>query len=997
MKKTISILLIVAMMLASMLAIIPVSAAPKGDKISTAAEFAAMAADGEYYLANDIIISASYKEAFKGKLDGNGKTITVYSATPIFEKIEGAEISNLNIVMEFETGKPNGTFGALAKTAYGNFEAINADISFVFTEKPAVSHLGGLFGEVNGETDMYEIIVKGAIEYQVDNLEADNATIGIGGIIGSMNTDKSVTIESLTNYADVKSGLQRAGVGGIVGAVNGKTQLVIEDTLNYGAVDSCRGTGHRGTGGFIGVVNGNSVKEQSVEIVTSRNYGEVMSHGSGNEADNMKGGFIGRAYGPANLTVEDCVNSGVITSVGTGWASAAGIVGCIETYNYDWSKNYEATLVVKNCVNIAEVKGGAYNGGIVGSMLQGNSPDVELTIEDCANYGRVSSGQAGGIFGKLGDGGANALVITGCYNAGDAGSAMVAQIELRWSKCHEDDINYEIIGKEVIDGEWKFKAAYPAPVIKNCVNEGSVTNFVGGLTCNTDIGATAVKGIVTNCVMGSASNPSASYTVTAPADAAAVTAEVKATVAGNPSALDAILAEYIGLVADDYTEGWDAFEPVYTAALADANKATPQAKLDAHILELEAKSADLVLAEVDVAPLIAAIEAAEAILADEAMYTPLSWGIFTSALENAETVLEETDALNSTVKPSDVKTATAKLQTAQDALEELATAEQEELAAAIAKYSDETKYGTATYVSTSVDALKAAIAASEALVDDVNATKSGVNAAIEAIVDAAEALVPKADTAALRAKATELSNTYKLNDYTAKSHNDLNSVIRRANDAVTANDMSQADVDSLMKQLDNAVSKLVKRGNLDAIEAVLEPYGDVFDEDVLDALKYNYTNESFKAFSDVIKEVSSAKQEDKKPNFSEADAEKLLEKVNSAIAGLVAFATYGDIDAKIAEVNALDKNAYTAESWQVLQDAIAAANALKSNRNTTQPEADAALAAINAAVEALAQVSTDGEGVEEEKKGCKSAIGATVVVMTATLGLGATVVLKKKD
>ena len=47
MKKTISILLIVAMMLASMLAIIPASAAPRGEAIETAEDFANMAPDGE--------------------------------------------------------------------------------------------------------------------------------------------------------------------------------------------------------------------------------------------------------------------------------------------------------------------------------------------------------------------------------------------------------------------------------------------------------------------------------------------------------------------------------------------------------------------------------------------------------------------------------------------------------------------------------------------------------------------------------------------------------------------------------------------------------------------------------------------------------------------------------------------------------------------------------------------------------------------------------------
>ena len=48
MKKTISILVIVAMMLASLLAIIPVAAAdPEGTAVTNAEEFAAMTADGK--------------------------------------------------------------------------------------------------------------------------------------------------------------------------------------------------------------------------------------------------------------------------------------------------------------------------------------------------------------------------------------------------------------------------------------------------------------------------------------------------------------------------------------------------------------------------------------------------------------------------------------------------------------------------------------------------------------------------------------------------------------------------------------------------------------------------------------------------------------------------------------------------------------------------------------------------------------------------------------
>ena len=113
MKKTISILVIVAMMLASILAIIPVAAAePEGTAITNADDFAAMAADGKYYLANDITLKASYGE-FKGTLDGNGKTITLVGNVPTFKTLTGATVKNVNLVANFEETKLSGDYGAL--------------------------------------------------------------------------------------------------------------------------------------------------------------------------------------------------------------------------------------------------------------------------------------------------------------------------------------------------------------------------------------------------------------------------------------------------------------------------------------------------------------------------------------------------------------------------------------------------------------------------------------------------------------------------------------------------------------------------------------------------------------------------------------------------------------------------------------------------------------------------------------------------------------------
>ena len=93
MKKTLSVILALIMILS--ICYFSVAAAPEGTAISSAAEFAAMAADGKYYLANDITLDATYAGPFKGTLDGNGKTVTV--SAPIFAAIEGATIKNLTV------------------------------------------------------------------------------------------------------------------------------------------------------------------------------------------------------------------------------------------------------------------------------------------------------------------------------------------------------------------------------------------------------------------------------------------------------------------------------------------------------------------------------------------------------------------------------------------------------------------------------------------------------------------------------------------------------------------------------------------------------------------------------------------------------------------------------------------------------------------------------------------------------------------------------------
>ena len=59
MKRAISVLVILAMMIASVLVVVPVSAAPAGTAVNSADEFLNMKSNGIYYLAKDITIKTT--------------------------------------------------------------------------------------------------------------------------------------------------------------------------------------------------------------------------------------------------------------------------------------------------------------------------------------------------------------------------------------------------------------------------------------------------------------------------------------------------------------------------------------------------------------------------------------------------------------------------------------------------------------------------------------------------------------------------------------------------------------------------------------------------------------------------------------------------------------------------------------------------------------------------------------------------------------------------
>ena len=143
MKKTISFLIIISMLLSSVLLLIPVSAAAEGTPISSEAEFLVMNAGGNYYLTRDITLGSSYSSNFSGSLDGRGHKITLGGVSTAFKSIVGGSVSNLDLSANYSISGSS-DMGALAAVASGNWawrmrgECINDWLAEIIYKKTAL-------------------------------------------------------------------------------------------------------------------------------------------------------------------------------------------------------------------------------------------------------------------------------------------------------------------------------------------------------------------------------------------------------------------------------------------------------------------------------------------------------------------------------------------------------------------------------------------------------------------------------------------------------------------------------------------------------------------------------------------------------------------------------------------------------------------------------------------------------------------------------------------
>ena len=304
MRKSFAIILSAIMLMTACCFALPVSAA-EGTAINTAEEFAAMAADGTYYLNADITLSASYATPFTGTLDGNGKSVTI--SVPMFTEFNGT-LKNITINGNISAAGNTGAVAPLSSTGCV-MENVTNNASITVMIDGAAALVGGLIGEDQCFEDpsLFTNCVNNGDVY-VDGPGQDHR---VGGLEGFAH---NAIFTKCTNNGDVTVLGDDPFIGGLAGYAAGKpagaNTAEAYYCVNNGTITTKKDPAYKygDAGGLYGDI-GCGGNLAFFRVFGCVNNGDV--HGN-----YLAGGLVSYSYGSqANeyLDLEFCVNTGNIT------------------------------------------------------------------------------------------------------------------------------------------------------------------------------------------------------------------------------------------------------------------------------------------------------------------------------------------------------------------------------------------------------------------------------------------------------------------------------------------------------------------------------------------------------------------------------------------------------------------------------------------------------------------------------------------------------------
>ncbi|MBR5043105.1 MAG: hypothetical protein IKX67_07675 [Bacteroidales bacterium] len=314
----------------------------------------------------------------------------------------------------------------------------------------------GLVGRAAGDATMIDVT-----NYAKITADATNSRVYIGGLVGLVPGNESVTLNNCKNYGAVVNNSTWTGgqtrMGGIVGQCSGK--LDASDVENHGDL-TVNNSVTNFVGGLCGDLGAGSVVGDSI------NYGTITFTDSGTQET-----FIGGCFGSVRgSTISNCHNYAAISSTRKAKQWFGGILGLFETGETTVSNcvnHTGADLSIDSSVNSNQNK---MMGGIAGGCGYNGSGPFAISILSCRNEAAITNNGAGthfgGIVGQFDNYYASgSILIEGCENTGNVASTVT-----------DNTINVSqelriggILG--MIDPE----SAGCRQTVRSCINRGNVS------------------------------------------------------------------------------------------------------------------------------------------------------------------------------------------------------------------------------------------------------------------------------------------------------------------------------------------------------------------------------------------------------------------------------------------------------------------------------------------------------------------------------------------
>ena len=345
---------------------------------------------------------------------------------------------------------------------------------------------------------------------------------------------------------------------------------------------------------------------------------------------------------------------------------------------------------------------------------------------------------------------------------------------------------------------------------------------------------------------------------------------------------------------------------------------------------------------------------AEAEQVDTALYTPESAEAFTEALNAAKAVNEDAEATQEQIDQAVNDLAAAKAGLVE-------RADKSELNRAITAAN---AVDTENCTDNSVAALKEALAAANALLDDENASQDAVDAAVSALDEAVANMVAKASDAAMNALQLLVDNANAMrDDYSEEEFADVLAAINEAQALLDdRGNTTPGQMVSATLKLSEAIRDLNAEESVDALRADVQATIDFINEHILNDVEGLRPGKE-QALRDA---VAAAKNVLADENAS-ADALKAANKaMTKAVHELWEIVAKDELNAMITAGEGYLEGEYTPESIAVLQAAIDAGRTVAANEDATVAEVSGAISAIADAIAGLERVTLDTSALEHE-------------------------------